>query len=252
MTHLSPTNDLAEKIYIVQSLKKVTTPKRLELKKAYNIRELPIIEGKLLRSNLNFRRAYHSRQVNSLYFDNSKFSAIEDSLSGTSERKKTRLRWYGKLRESNHPTLEVKFKKGQTSWKKLYSTSLRLDPFEDTWADAFTSKSSEPCNYNIRDILLDGYTWPVSLVSYNRKYFESFDGRIRVTIDQKLTYRDQTLFSKPNFEKKRTVPQIIILEFKLARENQNLLRSIAHSLDFTPERFSKYCESSYHHRVKWR
>ena len=88
MTHLSPTNDLAEKIYIVQSLKKVTTPKRLELKKAYNIRELPIIEGKLLRSNLNFRRAYHSRQVNSLYFDNSKFSAIEDSLSGTSERKR--------------------------------------------------------------------------------------------------------------------------------------------------------------------
>ena len=252
MIPLSPTNDLVEKYYIVQNLKKVTTTKRLELKKAYNIRELPIIEGKLLRSDLNFRRAYHSRQVNSLYFDNSKFSAIEDSLSGTSQRKKTRLRWYGKLRESNHPTLEVKFKKGQTSWKELYSTSLRLDPLKDTWTDAFTSKYSEPYNYNIRDILLEGYTRPVSLVSYNRKYFESVDGCIRVTIDQKLTYRDQTLLRKPNFDKKRTAPQIIILEFKLARENQHLLQNIVHKLDFTPERFSKYCESTYYRRIKWR
>lgn len=234
------------------SLKKITTPKRLEFKKVYYIRELPIIEGKILRSNLNFRKAYNSRQVNSLYFDNSRFSAIEDSLSGTSQRKKTRLRWYGMLNESKNPTLEIKFKKGQISWKELHSTSLRLDPHEDTWTAAFTSKIPKSCNYNIRDILTHGHTRPVSLVSYNRKYFESFDGRIRVTIDQKLTYRDQTLLSRPNFDKKRTVPHIIILEFKLARENLHLLKTIAHNLDFTPERFSKYCESSYHHRVKWR
>ena len=230
---------------------KVTTPKRLELKMAYAVKELSFVKKTLLLSNLRFRKAYPTRKVNSLYFDNSSFSAIEDSLSGTSKRTKIRLRWYGDLDKALKPVLEFKLKQGQLSWKKLYSTSLKLNPNPDNWMDAFACISNDLGEQTIRNILPSTHSIPISLISYSREYYESFGGLIRATIDQDLTYRDQTLSPRPNFEIKRKIPNKFILEFKLKKENQPLLGKISYNLQFNAERFSKYCESTHQHRVKW-
>ena len=40
-----------------------------------------------------FKKAYESRIVNSIYFDNFTHDAFSENLSGISIRKKTRLRW---------------------------------------------------------------------------------------------------------------------------------------------------------------
>ena len=231
---------------------KSITPKRLELKKVYSIYEYPSLKKRLLLSNLRFRKTFPSRQINSLYFDNSEFSAIQDSISGSSERKKTRLRWYGDLEQAIDPVLELKFKKGSLSWKELYSTSLKLKPSADNWLNAFTANENGSDHLNIKNILPPDHTIPISLVSYLRNYFESFDGRIRATIDVNLSYRDQTLQRQPNFKIQRMDSSKVILELKLAKENFNLLRDLTYNLGFTPQRFSKYCESTFHHRVKWR
>ena len=45
--------------------------------------------------NNGFLRAYPNRTVNSLYYDNLKFSSIKDNLAGITPRNKYRLRWYG-------------------------------------------------------------------------------------------------------------------------------------------------------------
>ena len=230
---------------------KVTTPKRLELKMAYAVKELSFVKKTLLLSNLRFRKAYPTRKVNSLYFDNSSFSAIEDSLSGTSKRTKIRLRWYGDLDKALKPVLEFKLKQGQLSWKKLYSTSLKLNSNPDNWMDGFTCISNDLGGQTIRNILPTTHSIPISLISYSREYYESFGGLIRATIDQDLTYRDQTLSLRPNFKIKRKNPNKLILEFKLKKENQHLLGKTSYNLQFNAERFSKYCESTYQHRVKW-
>ena len=218
---------------------------------AYAAKELSFLKKTLLLSNLRFRKAYPSRKVNSLYFDNSKFSAIEDSLSGNSKRKKIRLRWYGDLVKAIKPVLEIKLKQGQLSWKKLYLTSLKLNPNPDNWLEAFASISNDLGAQTIKKILPPTHSIPISLISYSREYYESFDGLIRATIDQDLTYRDQTLSQRPNFEIKRKSSNKLILEFKLKKENLHLLRKTSYDLQFNAERFSKYCESTYQHRVKW-
>lgn len=218
---------------------------------AYAVQELSFVKKTLLLSNLRFRKAYPTRKVNSLYFDNSTFSAIEDSLSGTSNRTKIRLRWYGDIDKAIKPVLEFKLKQGQLSWKKLYSTSLKLNPNPDNWMDAFACISNDLGEQTIRNILPSTHSIPISLISYSREYYESFGGLIRATIDQDLTYRDQTLSPRPNFEIKRKIPNKFILEFKLKKENQPLLGKISYNLQFNAERFSKYCESTHQHRVKW-
>ena len=59
----------------------------------------------LLRSNFFFRSQYSKRKVNSIYFDNSKLKSIRENLDGVSNKKKTRLRWYGNHKYLTNPIL---------------------------------------------------------------------------------------------------------------------------------------------------
>lgn len=69
-------------------------PRPMELKGLLRRRDSASIETALLTSTLGFRFPYPSRRVDSLYFDSHDFRAIERSLSESSIRQKTRLRWY--------------------------------------------------------------------------------------------------------------------------------------------------------------
>ena len=204
------------------------------------------MERNLKLSNIGFIKKYSSRQVNSLYFDSENYSSLEESISGSSIRRKTRLRWYGKIKEASSPTLECKYKQGVSSWKKLMKTNLHLNSDSKSWFDAFDSQ-----NLSLSSILKDDHCAPVSLVSYRRQYYESFDGRVRVTLDHDLTYLDQTKSSRPNFEYYRQNPEKLVLEIKLAQEDLSLLDDFTYKIAFHPQRFSKYCESIVNHRSRW-
>ena len=204
------------------------------------------MERNLKLSNIGFIKKYSSRQVNSLYFDSENYSSLEESISGSSIRRKTRLRWYGKIQEASFPTLERKYKQGVSSWKNLRNTNLQLKSDFQNWFDAFDSG-----NLSLSNILNDDHCIPVSLVSYRRQYYESLDGRIRVTLDYDLTYMDQTKSSRPNFEYTRQNPEKLVLEIKLAQEDLSLLDDFTYNISFQPQRFSKYCESIVNHRSRW-
>ena len=66
----------------------------------------------LLRSNFFFKSQYPKRKVNSIYFDNSKLNSIRENLDGVSNKKKVRLRWYGRQTNLEEPILEIKSKRG--------------------------------------------------------------------------------------------------------------------------------------------
>ena len=68
-----------------------------------------------------FRPLFPPRQINNLYFDTPDFAAFQDNVTGTPQRLKYRLRWYGDDFSSiRNPVLEVKIKDNLVGWKQHY------------------------------------------------------------------------------------------------------------------------------------
>ena len=58
------------------------TDKRIELKDIFTTDDLPLIEKSIRISRFSFYKPYPNRKVNSLYFDDLRFSALEESIEG--------------------------------------------------------------------------------------------------------------------------------------------------------------------------
>ena len=227
------------------------TPKRIEIKDLLRLRDLQNVEAALLTSPLGFHSPFPPRRINSLYFDSYDFRALEHSLSGSSIRQKIRLRWYGKTEDSRIPTLEFKCKQGHLSWKILRKTQISIDLKAVTWESAYRDDEDKTSISDLSKTLALSNTRPTSLVSYSRRYFESGDGRLRVTLDEDLTFRDQTKYSGPNLLYFQHRPEKLVLEIKVAEKDSALLQDLAKTLPFVPRRFSKYCESLLGHLPRW-
>jgi len=216
------------------------TPKRVELKCLYNENDLPFLERNLHLSELSFYQPYPPRFINSLYFDTYDLASVDESLNGSSVRTKTRCRWYGDLIQKGKGTLELKKKRGHLSWKLLQKNIFTINASSKSW-DGFISPDIIS---GITKIGLNSHNqFPASLVRYRRKYFVSSDSKIRVTIDNQLQFFDQRLSSVPNVKISENSHAGIVLEIKLLEKNANRLPLISNKINFTPSRFSKYCES---------
>jgi len=190
-------------------------------------------------SSLRFFKPYSQRRINSLYFDSIDLNSLEESIEGFSLRTKVRLRWYGLQKSQTAATLEIKRKKGIFSWKNLYSKQFTVNPLAERW-DAFIFANSNCCplaehrTQSLRS---------VSVISYDRKYYESFNGKVRITIDENLVSFDQRTSSKPNLRFGRQHLNQIVIEAKVDASDANFLPIVFDQLPFSPKRFSKYCES---------
>ena len=224
------------------------TDKRVELKNLRPLRHLQSVEAALFGSSLGFRETFPPRQINSLYFDTPDFKSVNESFSGTSTRAKHRFRWYGEISEAHKLTYEIKCKKGHISWKSLTELDLTIDTNAEDWEMALTNDGSIGSSGIIS---LPGAR-AVSIVSYYRRYYESAIGSIRVTLDNEISYFDQTTYSRPNFLFGRQSPEQLVVEIKLAQQDSQMLNEVKNSLDFVPQRFSKYCESLQNHIPKWK
>lgn len=224
------------------------TPQRVELKKAYSYIDFDFLVTNLMKSNLRFYKPFPSRRINSLYFDSSNYSSINESLAGDSLRIKTRLRWYGKHLAPNDPTLEKKFKKGIHSWKYLQPTKFKYLENAEDWFGALTNQHSknETC---IRQLLPITQQNPVSLVSYYRYYYESKDRSVRVTIDKNLEFFDQRIKKSPNLRYSRKINRTIVCEIKIDKKNIDKITDFTNEISFQSQRFSKYCESTKFNRM---
>ena len=228
--------------------KSTITDKRIELKNLLPLRHLHRVEASLLASPLCFQESFPPREINSLYFDTPDFKTINESFSGISTRAKHRFRWYGKLLAANNLTYEIKCKKGHLSWKFLTPLEFSIDTEARDWDAALTDNSGVSSS---RIISLPG-SRPVSIVSYYRRYYESANGRIRVTLDNEISFLDQTTYFRPNFSYSRNSPEKLVVEIKLSQKDSTLLEELKRTLDFVPQRFSKYCESLQNHIPRWR
>ena len=127
-------------------------------------------------------RPYPDRYINSIYYDDEVFSSAQDNLSGISNRRKYRIRWYGhefndflyeiKIKRNNlGKKISLKGKKDQTNLGNLFSFN-----------NKFLNKDE---NKFFLDYLNTFNLKPQLKVGYLRSYF-LYDGKIRITHDQKI------------------------------------------------------------------
>ena len=157
---------------------------------------------------------FKDRYVNSVYFDDTKFTSYYENLLGISDRTKYRLRFYGKTFKGEG-VFEHKIRHSDVNIKKTEKVfDLNLDLAELKFPKLFTLS-------------------PVVHVRYKRKYFFNSILDCRMTIDRDIEYK--CLFSKNLVRDEK-----LVIEIKSNNENsQNNLPQILSQ----NTRNSKYCSS---------
>ena len=178
------------------------------------------------------------RTVSSVYFDSARYESFRQSSSGTSERMKLRLRWYGDLHHAVSPTLELKHRLNQVGHKTWHAVdSIDLD--DTTWASVRTmlrARVPGPDRLHI-----EAMRCPILVATYRRHYFVTSDRRIRVTVDTNLRFFDQRQRPKPNLVFDSAKADFAVVECKLARSVDENEAHILDPLNLRWTRFSKYC-----------
>lgn len=183
-----------------------------------------------------FREVFYPRTVHNYYCDSESLSAYEENLTGVSERVKVRYRWYTSEREltPSKITAEIKYKTGKVGGKKLI-------PLDIT-----------PVGHSSREIVKNGilncsqeflpylstYSTPTLYNEYKRTYFLSADSKIRVTLDDNISFAP--LMFGENSLRRHDLRPFRIIEVKGEARYSEEISKVLSSFPYRPYRFSKY------------
>lgn len=189
----------------------------------------------------NGRRVVHQgpvSEVRSIYFDSPRLTACYANLSGVSQRRKTRLRWYDALVPGTEAYFEIKWRDNQLTGKHRLQMAAS-PPFSECSYSQIVSGLLEalPADYVGR--FLAGCD-PVAIVEYRREHFVSHDGALRATLDFDLAFYDQTGKQRINTTFARRLPGMVVLEVKAAPARVVELRELLFPLNPRVGRCSKY------------
>ena len=184
-----------------------------------------------------FTSTYPLRRVNNVYFDNADLFSYEENLVGASQRSKLRLRWYGETFRPESSVLEVKRRRNLVGWKLNFPGG-PVDFEGDTWRTIrrkLRAQLSEPAR-----IWLDANPLPVLINYYDREYFESRDGRVRLTLDRHQSVLDQRFKGQPNLTAKANLPATMIVELKFYQQDWALGSKAIQGMPIRVSKNSKY------------
>jgi hypothetical protein len=211
---------------------------RYELKQAYSDLLLPELQSWVRMHPAGFRTTYPSRQVNSFYFDTPDLDTFNDHLEGVPVRRKLRYRWYGPdLSTGQNGHIEVKNKSELAGWKLIEKLSDSYDFEHSSWGAVMDQMRSSATGL-FRELL--AVSRPVLLIVYNRSYYESADGLIRLTIDSNLQAFDQYLKSAPNIKFHQVNDGQIVLELKSEVNQLSILSDVLSHFPIRANRYSKF------------
>lgn len=136
-------------------------------------------------ASYDFLEKFKPRQVNSLYYDDYNFNLGKETINGISERKKVRIRYYGRINIVNSPNLEIKNKLGNIGKKNVIKISEHdILKYNFSISELRKIYKLESFEYNYLDILK-----PKLIVSYNRQYFVSACDKFRFTLDTDIKFK---------------------------------------------------------------
>ena len=186
------------------------------------------------------KEIYQKREVNSFYYDNKDLNLFTESKKGTKQRKKIRVRYYNQ----NHDELflENKLKNDEINWKRYNSLNSKLN--ENILPVRYLDKTN-----NIKDLylpsIINNQFKPKLLISYTRRYFNTLDKELRITLDYRISFRkvekssERILVGYP----KKLEHSIIELKFKRKYiPKYEVIEKLTNEFSLIDTRSSKYCK----------
>jgi SPX domain protein involved in polyphosphate accumulation len=208
---------------------------RYELK--FVLSEIEYNEVKLFLIRHRFQNSYPNRLINSLYFDSIELDSVGENLSGISNRKKIRLRWYGD--SGANPELEIKKRNGRVGNK----TKFKIDSLSSKDLHFLSPKEIQHKTFtfikeNNNNFVLDKYYSPIIHIDYKRDYYESFN-KVRLTIDKEINFKPISLYKSISNTKKISHNKIV-MELKFNPKMTDYVSNLIRKLNLIPQRHSKY------------
>jgi len=184
---------------------------------------LPLVHQSIRLHPAGFRKIFPDRQVNNIYFDTTDYNTYKDNVMGIAERRKFRIRWYGKnLELISNPHFEIKIKNNQLGDKLIH----QLKDFTIDDLDFITNKIQTLSN-TFKPL------HPTLFNSYHRSYFGTPDKKFRITIDSQMSYHSMR---NHNIKTDRIKDEEIVLELKY---DQNLDAQTDRITQYFPFRLTK-------------
>jgi hypothetical protein len=181
--------------------------------------------------NALFKKMYNTRIVNSIYFDTFSHKNVWDNINGFSNRKKIRVRWYNKIKNSD-VFIEIKEKKNFVTKKKVQ----KLGKFSTLDELNLYFKSDVFLNHEYFDLHKENLNQTIQ-IQYEREYYISTNNKLRITIDRKIKIsKDQ-----------KTMLQLddVILEIKYNISDSDYVNQLIlnYKLNNRNRKYSKYVNS---------
>jgi hypothetical protein len=160
------------------------------------------------------------------------------SIQGLKDRVKVRIRWYGELFGCvESPALELKFKRGPVGRKEVFPLpQICIDGSlqKDTLMNVF--KQSDIPDSLKHDLRTLGFSL---LNRYRRTYFQSMDGRYRITLDTSIESYNIQGHSNTFLHKSINLRDSVV-ELKYDPEEDDGADQICQNFPFRMTKSSKY------------
>ena len=182
-------------------------------------------------------RPYKDRFINSIYYDDDNFTTAQNNLSGISNRRKYRIRWYGS--EFKKFFYEIKIKRNNLGKKISLKTIQNEIDLENLYSFKNRYLNKKENKFFLEYV--DSFSLKPQLkVSYLRSYY-LYEGKVRITFDQNINYSLANRFNKVD----KINDLMSVIEIKFLPENYNLVLKLLKNSKFIPKRFSKYLRGLY-------
>ena len=210
---------------------------RLELKFVSNLNNLNLINMWLKLNSYLFRKEYEDRLINNVYFDTFELNSLNSNVLESLKRFKIRYRWFGNLLNKKG-SLEIKNKINKYGWKDRYKIKDLSLLKVNSWKSIVKLISSQvPQNVKY---LLNEYRFPVIINQYLREYYISKNKKFRITIDTNIKNFSQFLSSNPNLTKSYSQKNMLILEVKFLKRDENEIKNLLSQIPIRNSKNSKY------------
>jgi len=157
----------------------------------------------------NFSEIFKERQINNVYFDDSKLNSFVENVDGQSERRKYRVRWYGEKFTKSDKFYEIKIKSEDVNKKLIFNLG-KIDLKEPLVSSI--QRICHDVNQKTFNEFRNQFLIPVLYNNYLRRYFYNKNLDFRVTIDQNLV--STSLINYRSYQSSD-----IIIEIKYQKEN---------------------------------
>ena len=157
-------------------------------------------------------------------------------VNGDCKRTKIRFRWYGELKNNvNNGLFEVKHKIGLLGYKDRYDIKHKIKNSDNILNSLLNCEFNDLADITFKSI---SPLKSVLINRYHRKYYESPDHKIRITLDSDLTFYSiySSVLNKINY----VMPNHSIMEVKYDQGYDSLAFNFIGEMPFRLSKCSKY------------